>query len=427
MPSLNFALRPSTKAGRHPGSLSLRVVHNRKVKTMALSCRLYAEEWDANRQTVIYPENAPERVRYLEEAEDKINACVVSVKRYISTLEKQGQYTAEDIIVKHRQSKDDGKLLGWVETLARELSKSKQERLARAYRTVARGLVKYNKGVDIPLIHINACLIKGFEQDLREKGKKPNTISYYMRNLRSIYNKAKVAKRIPARFENPFVGVYTKVGTTTKRAMTVEETMRFYDIDFNKLRAKHPINSPEREYVDNLYYSWRLFIFCFYAQGMCFIDMAHLRKENIRDGVCTYYRKKTKQQVEVAVNGGMQKIIDSFANEVKDSPYLFPILNGKGDERLQYESALRTQNRRLKALAKLADINKRVTTHVARHSFATIVRSGGVPMGVISEMLGHTTEKMTHNYLASFDRSYFDQAYGVILSALSGRQVAVNA
>ncbi len=422
MTSVNFVLRPSTRKGHHPGSLSLRVLHYRKGKTTALGCYLYPQEWDREQQTVIYPENDPGRTAYLEEVEAKIAASVETVQDIVTSLEKQGRYTVGDIVGKLRRKKDDGKLLGYAEALAEEAEQNKQFRLADAYRTVSNGLVKFNKNVDIPLNHINATLMKDFETAMMNRGLKPNTISFYMRNLRAIYNKAVKARRIPVKQSNPFAGVYTKVHQTAKRALTVEETTHFYEVDFDALRKRHPAGTCGREHTENLHFAHRLFMFCFFAQGMCFIDMAHLRKENIKDGICTYYRKKTRKQVEVKVNEGMQQIIDSFADEVRDSPYLFPIITGEGETaRREYETALRTQNRRLKALAKLAAIgkDKRLTTHVARHSFATLVRGGGMPAGVISEMLGHSTEKMTHNYFASFERSYYDQAYHIIVTLLS--------
>ena len=419
MTSINLVLRPSSKEGRHAGSLSLRVVHNRKSRMIVTGCRLYMEEWDAETQKIIYPPNNLNRIAKLEDVETKIATVTSVLENIIASFEKQGRYTVGDVISKYRRQTDNGKLSGYVESLAPELERAGQHRLLRAYRTVVNELVKYNKGEDIPLPHINACLVKGFENDLKTRGRQPNTISFYMRNLRAIYNKAVASHRIPFKVENPFSGVYTKVKSTAKRALTEEEITRLYDIDFEALRARHTPDSSEWVYVESLYFSWRLFMFCFQAQGMCFIDMAYLRKENIKDGVCRYYRKKTGQQVVVTVNEGMQRIIESFAAEVKDSPYLFPIIKrGSTSARKDYESALRTQNRRLKVLSKLAGIDKRVTTHVARHTFATITRGGGLPTGVISEMLGHTTEKMTHNYFASLDRSAFEQAYQIISSAL---------
>lgn len=426
MSSLHLILRPSTKSGHHPGSLYLRVIHERKAKTFAIGCHLYSDEWDADNQSILYPEDS-QRIRVLEEAEDKIASCISILEHLIDLLEKQGHYTVDDLMSRYHSSKDNGKLLGWVESLCRDLRRDGQHRLARAYHTVALGLVRYNKGQDILLTQINAALIKGFEKHLMNKGRMPNTISYYMRNLRSIYNKAMAAKRIPSRQGNPFAGVYTKVKTTAKRALTIEEITRLYEIDFKAMKSRYATDSSQKLHVERLQHSWRLFMFCFVAQGMCFIDLAHLKKENIRDGVCTYYRKKTSQQVEVTVNDAMQRIIDSFSEDVAGCPYLFPVLReAHSGKQTRYDTALRTQNRRLKVLAKLAGIDKRVTTHVSRHSFATIVRGGGIPTGVISQMLGHTTEKMTHNYLASFDRSYFDQAYSIILAALSGNKASIN-
>lgn len=425
MPSLNFVLRPSIKKGRHPGSLFLRVIHNRKVKTMTLSCYLFEEEWNASQQTVVFPENNPNRINYLIKVKEKMDSCLDRMNNQIAFLEEQGYYAVEDIMTVYRRSIKSVKLNAWVETLSKELLNVRQRRLAEAYRTVTRRLIKYNKGKDISLDQINAYLIKGFERELVEQGKKPNTISFYMRNLRSIYNKAVESKYIQLKQEHPFTGVYTKVKSTTKRALTVEEITRLYKLDWDSLQTKSSSVPLQKKTENELYSSWRLFMFCFFAQGMCFVDMAHLKKENVKDGVCVYYRKKTLQQVVVVVNEVMQKIIDSFADEVKDSPYLFPIIKVDDEEAyLRYESGLRIQNHRLRTLAKLAGINKRVTTHVARHSFATIARDGGIPIGVISEMLGHTTEKMTHNYLASFDQSSFDKAYTVVINAIKSAGVS---
>ena len=419
MTSINLVLRPSTKEGRHAGSLSLRVIHNRKSRMVATGHRLHPEEWDAENQKIRYPAGDPVRTAVLEDIEVKVTAAISMLNEIIVSLGKQGRYTVDDIIGKYRFKADDGKLSGYVESLVPELERAGQHRLLRAYRTVASELVKYNKGEDILLSHINACLVKGFEGDLKKRGRQPNTISFYMRNLRAIYNRAVASRRITAKADNPFTGVYTGIALTRKRALTEEETTRLYDIDFDALWARHTPGSAEYRHVESFYFSWRLFMFCFQAQGMCFIDMAFLRKENIKDGVCRYYRQKTGQQIEVTVNEGMQRIIESFAYEVRDSPYLFPIIKHEGTLAWRdYESALRTQNRRLKVLSKLAGIDKRVTTHVARHTFATITRGGGLPTGVISEMLGHTTEKMTHNYFASLDRSAFEQAYQIISSAL---------
>jgi hypothetical protein len=236
MASIHFLLRPSVRKGHHVGRLSIRVIHGRKVKTVALPCRLFPEEWDSVKQTVIYPDNAPKRTARLREAEALITGELAALEGVIAALEKQGRYTVDDIMAKYRHCKlDDDKLLGWAEGLAVELNRVGQYKLARAYRSVSNRLVRFNKGVDIPLAHINSCLIKGFENDLRLRGKKPNTISYYMRNLRSIYNRAIAAGHISVKQENPFAGVYTKVKPAAKRALSIDETTRLYEIFLKSL------------------------------------------------------------------------------------------------------------------------------------------------------------------------------------------------
>lgn len=119
----------------------------------------------------------------------------------------------------------------------------------------------------------------------------------------------------------------------------------------------------------------------------------------------------------------MQSIINSFSERVRQSPYLFPIIRDSGKKtRLQYESGLRLQNKRLEKLANLAGIKEKVTTHVARHSWATMAKRENLPLWVISEGLGHSNEKTTYTYLASFERSVLDQAGERISSLVQGRR-----
>lgn len=420
MATFKFIFRPSTKAGRHPGSLSLRVIHGRKPKTVSLSCLLYPEEWDGISQTILYPGGVPERRGYLSEVHKRITDCAGKVNRIIRRLEERGSYTVNDIVELYRSTTDNAKLLGYARTLAGELQCNGQYRTAKAYGTVCRGLIAFNNGVDLQLSQINAGLIKRFENYLKENGRQPNTISYYMRNLRAIYNKAVLAKRIIDNGEQPFSGVFTGVEETKRRALTADEVNQLKNIDFESLMKQQPPGSRAYIYFQKLYYSWRLFFFALYAHGMCFIDLAYLKKKHIKDGILRYYRKKTGRQIEVPMNEGMQKIIESFAEESEGSEYLFPIMGKQdGDGRRLYETAMRAQNRRLKRLSELAGIGKNITTHVARHSWATICKNELLPLSVICEGLGHSSENMTRKYLASFDYSILGNAGKAVLTAIS--------
>lgn len=420
MASFKFVLRPSTKMGRHEGTLSLRVIHDRKPKTVSISCHLYPEEWDESGQEILYPVCDPYRREYLSAAQEQVISCSGRVSEIIQRLEDKGTYTVKDVITRFRLDSDEGKLLGFALMLGRELVESGQYRTAKAYATVSRGLVAFNKGEDIPVTFINTSLVKRFEAYLKENGKQPNTISYYMRNLRAIYNKAVDAKRIPETRERPFANAFTGVEETKKRALTADEVNKLKNIDFDSLFRQYQSCARKFKHAQNLFYSWRLFFFCLYAHGMCFVDLAHLKKSHVKDGVIRYYRKKTGKQIEVPINEGMRMIMESFASQVKGSGYLFPIVrNGNVDGRDLYETAMRTQNRRLKKLVELAGLGKGISTHVARHSWATICKNELLPLSVISEGLGHSSEKMTRKYLDSFDHSILGNAGKTVLMAIS--------
>ena len=242
-----------------------------------------------------------------------------------------------------------------------------------------------------------------------------------MRNLRAIYNKAVAEKIIRGRDEKPFAGVYTGVTKTMKRALRLEEVQKLLSLDLNGLVKEQEPDNAKRIELEKLYTAQRYFAFCFNARGMCFIDLAYLQKSNIRSGVIKYVRKKTGQQMEVKVNNEMKAIIDSFSKETIGTPFLFPIIRDMGkDYRPQYENGLRIQNLRLKKLAAMADIPRQLSTHWARHSWANMGKQQDLPLRVISECLGHKSEKTTLIYLDQLDNSLLDSANDKITSAVYG-------
>ena len=420
MTSIYFVVRASSITER-AGSLTLRIIHLRHVKNVTIQgCHLFPHEWDRENQSIVYPVDNPERSSYLESIERKIKNEKALVEGYVRELDNRGPYCCGDIVkLYHRKSSND-KLLGYAELLALELERRGQYRTARAYRTVTKGFIKFNKGRDMELRHINPYVIKSFEAYLKNKNLKLNSISYYMRNLRVIYNKAVTSKLISDHNEKPFTGVYTGVDKTMKRALTLEELKQLNSLDFTAMISKEKPKSREHKRLENLYVSWRLFFFCIYARGMCFVDLAYLRKDNIQDGIIKYCRKKTGQMIEVKITPKLQEIINSFTNEVKYSNYIFPIIKDmEKNQRSQYENGLNIQNVRLKALSRLAGIHT-FSTHVARHSWATIGKKENLPLRVISESLGHSSEKTTFIYLGLLDNSVLDEANDHITSIING-------
>ncbi|MCD8079352.1 MAG: tyrosine-type recombinase/integrase [Bacteroides sp.] len=134
------------------------------------------------------------------------------------------------------------------------------------------------------------------------------------------------------------------------------------------------------------------------------------KKSEINHERIRYKRKKTGGYLEICITKPMRQIIRYFRKHTRSSGYVFPILtDSSGDQRITYETALSRQNKLLKELAVLAGISKRISTHVARHTWATLAKRMGYAVTLISEGLGHRDTQVTSIYLASFERSAMDE------------------
>lgn len=320
-------------------------------------------------------------------------------------LSLRDYYSAADLLQAYRTRRRNASLRNFCDSLSLELEKAGQRNTARAYRTVCRGFLSFVGRNDFLLADLDSHLLMLFERDLQNRGRQPNTISFYMRNLRAIYNKAMWRAVISRSSDNIFANVFTGVARTSKRALDAEG-------------VKSLIRAVPNESL-SLSRARRYFAFCFYACGMCFIDMAYLRKEDIQGDVLCYRRHKTGRRIELRLTPELHRIIKSFASETVGSPYLFPILTPSYSDRRCYESALRRQNRHLKRLASVEGMKAAVSTHWARHSWATLGKRAHIPIPILSECLGHSSEKVTRIYLDSFERNELYRANRRVASLVS--------
>jgi len=413
MTSIQFHLRPSSRGKEYEGSLFIRAIHRRKALSITTPLHLFPSEWNKEHRKVIYHPEGVSRFLYLSEVEKMMVVEKELLFSIISSLEEQGEFSVTDIVRLYRLRKSGVPMLPFVEKLADHLTTNGQFRTARAYRTTSRSLTHFAGKNNFTLTDIRPSLLKEFEEDMVEKGKSMNTVSFYMRNLRAIYNRAIHDSLVESPKKNPFEGVYTGVEQTKKRALSRED-MALLSRDLLSIKTKKAPKNPEA-----LSAAQRFFLFSFHARGMSFVDVAFLKKSDIRNNILTYRRRKTGQQLEMAVSVEMRRIIDSFRDKTKDSPYIFPIIKTPGiNEYRQYESGLKRQNLLLKKLSshfglgrspiQLSTLNFQLTTHMSRHTWASLAKELNFPLAVISEGLGHTSEKTTSIYLSSFDRTVLD-------------------
>lgn len=419
MATFKIVLRPSSLGDNYQGALSLRVIYKRKPKTLSLSCRLFPWEWDGETQEIVSAGADAGREKYLSEARGQLAACKEKVRGVIRRLEEKRSYSSADVIRLYKSAADEGMLSSLADYLAEELKENGQWRTSRAYHTVTRRLKKFLRGKDIAPEGITATLMRRFVAYLKAEGLKPNSICFYVCNLRSIYKKAVALGLIPRDGENPFADLSVAPAETEKRGLTADCVKRLQDLQIKEEVEGQIANARTRSYARALRRALKFFLFCIYAHGMCFVDMLHLKKSDIRNGELRYNRKKTGGQIVVPVNELMQEIIDGFAGEMKDSPYLFPANRGtNGGNPEWYNTVLHGQNRHLKVLARLTGLNINLTAHMARHSWASICKSEMVSTAVICEGLGHSSEKMTRKYLACFNTAVMRNAGMSVINAI---------
>lgn len=236
---------------------------------------------------------------------------------------------------------------------------------------------------------LTAGFFLGFEHYLWASGCSRNTSACYFRALRVICRKAekeKVLKDAKQLFSEVFMG-YEE---TKKRALSIEQL---------RMVASADLEEP------SLVMARDLFILSYYLRGIPFIDLAYLRKTDIHDNVLCYRRSKTGRMLTITLEPWMWEIIERYSCDDSDSPYLLRIIRQPGsilEERQQYESALRLYNKHLYRLSERLGLGVRLTSYVARHTWATLAYNEDIPVAKISAGLSHASEEITHTYLRSF-------------------------
>lgn len=267
---------------------------------------------------------------------------------------------------------------------------------ARNYATVLRRLEEFRGGRDIAFSAVDNALVCRFEQWLQTVRRlRRNTSSCYLRILRTVCRLALGAEDVARK--RLFAHVYMGIDRTSKRALTRVQLQRLKSLDL----SRHPRLALARD----------LFLLSFYLRGMPFVDMAFLRKTDLRNGTLHYCRRKTRRPVAVRWEREMQEIVDRYAPLTAGLPYLLPIIRrADGTERRQYERAAERQNRRLATVATVAGLPTHLTQYAARHSWASVAYAANIPLTVISRGMGHSSERVTQIYLKTLDTADVDRA-----------------
>lgn len=394
MATVNVMLDPPV-AGQGYGMIVYSVTHQCRTVRIGTSIRLAARDWDVSGCRVI--------TGGMQRLQDRIDSGLVRLRMIIWYLDgMRREYTVDDIVYRYGLQEDRATVMSFMDARIGQLISSGRLGTARNYIRARNSLAQYLGPADVTFVSMTKDFVSGYGAFLQRRGLVRNSISFYMRILRAVYNSA--VRHLLVEQTYPFSDVYTGVDRTRKRAVGETVVSRLFRLDLSRSAS--------------LTLARDMFLFSYCTMGMAFVDMAYLRKDDIRGGSIHYVRRKTGQPLCVRMEPCIRQIVDRYAD--RSEVYVFPILKSEDPEKTyaRYQVALNYYNRQLKQLGRMLHLDSGLTSYVARHSWATAARNHNIPVSVISAAMGHQSEKTTQIYLAMLEDSVIDSANQEIISCI---------
>ena len=417
-----YFLSKTLADGSHP--FMVRITKERKRKYVATGLSLHPRYWNEEKEEIrrSYPEEP--RKKLLEDLEKWERKYREAADTLADADERHDAETVLAHAIKERTALRRVQLLEYTDELVTGFEQANQLGNATVYRDLRNQVSKFIRAefgtTDVPFERVTVPFCTKWETMLRATGLKETTLAFRFRTLRSVLNKA-IANGSMKLEQYPFARNAAEIHkfsigkfnlNTTKRAISRDAVRRF--------EALLPETDRQRLAMD-------VFLFSFYCGGINFVDLAQLRWRDVQtseEGTqrVRYERQKTGGKFSIKLLPTATAILARYhplTYHTRDS-YLFPILNGAvhitlTQVRNRLHKILGQVNHDLKELAPLAGIDTHLTTYVARHSFATSLRKGGVATGLISEAMGHKSEAVTMVYLESFDSDALDSVFDHLL------------
>ena len=394
MATVKIKFRASSVAGKE-GTLYYHIIHQRKLRWISTDYHVYPEEWNARKSSVIVS-NSNNRQAHLQLIQSQIDWEMKQMQCIIHDKEMDGvSYSVDDLANEIQQLPTSQSVFTF---FRKQIAKKEQMQCVGTknnYTNAVNRFIEFRNQKDLTFSQMTADMMEMYQAWLWNRGVGQNTVSFYLRTLRTLHHKAVEAGQ--ATSNDIFAHVQTANVRTAKRAISVKDIRKIEKLDL-----------PRGSSLDK---ARDMFLFSFYLRGMAFVDMAFLKKSDLKCGLVSYNRRKTHQNLNIEWIKPMQAIINKYAEQTKDSPYMLPILTGKETSPYtQYRKVEYNTNYNLKKIGKMIGLKIPLTTYVARHTWASIALHMNIPIATISEGMGHNSYKTTQIYLESIDVATINEA-----------------
>lgn len=398
-------------------TLVLQIIRNRRRAVIFTPYRLQTAEFNSDKGTAMPLSRRKADVERAREINTYLQEQVAEIRRIVARMEcAENAFTAHEIAVFYRQRCDRTLIHIFFNELIEELEQRGCYGTAASYRSTVNIFLRFAAGRKYHFKDLTETVLAGFERYLLLSDLQRNSRTFYMRVLRAVFNKAK-KQGLVAPGQTPFDSVSFREDTTRKLAVGTKT--------LKTVVSTRPNNA-------ELCITRDLFMFCFYARGMSFVDIAFLRRDQISEGFIRYKRRKTGQPFVVKLVPELQHLLDQYS---WSHPWAMPVMmeeyqtgirplvqladetDNKFQKRLysQYKKALVHYTQSLENLSHKLDLPHKLTFNVARHSWASLAQDKGVPLSVISKGLGHSSESTTQIYLADLDARKVNDANEIVI------------
>lgn len=381
----------------------LRVTKDRKSKYIAINLAAEKSQWNSSKGE--FRKNYPDSKQFNETLKEITKRAEKIISDSLAEGEDISLDEFYDSFFGYKLDKQMSFLDAFQEYID-ELMKSNRIGNAKYYIATKKSFAKFLNDGSVSFKEVTPKLLKDYEVFLRANNNSDTGIAAKMRALRAIFNDA-IKKNYTKQDYYPFttykISKFKK--TNNKRAISNASIKKIVNIDINK----HPQFTNCRNY----------FLFSYYTRGMNFYDMMLLTWDNIKEDKIYYTRRKTKTAFTIQILDPVKEILSYYKSQNRGTNYVFPILLSEDMTPIQIENrkfkTLKQYNKQLKELGELAKIEEKLTSYVARHSFATNLKQKGVSTDIISEAMGHQNIAITQTYLKELDNNVLDDAMKSLL------------
>ena len=390
--------------GEHPIMIRLTLKGKRKYIGLGVNCK--STHWDE-------VNNLPSKKHpHQKELTILINDLVNTISKKIYVAENSNTVLTLDELANSIQNVSNTPiqlLSAFIDQVCENLKADGKIETNNIFRSTKNAWLSFFKKDSFSFDDINSNSLHDFEQSAVKRGNMPSTIFLYLRTLKTVINMAKREKICGPEydpFQNYSFAKFRRI-KTRKRAISREDFRKIEEIELDE--------------KSRLFHSRNYFIFSFYAGGINFVDLAQLKWVNIEKNQLFYTRKKTNELINIPLVSQAMKILEIYKrySNCKKEDYIFPILNQTHATSLSISNRLNKVNHQvnqdLQEIGETLKLDVKLTTYVARHTFATVLKKEGISVSIIGQALGHKDEKTTRIYLDSFGSDIMQQAFEKLL------------